>query len=519
MRSLRFNANAASGARRTQRAVVGPGRAVAVALLLGCTTVARAADVPVLGRVEARGWVDGLAVVDTGGGERQRPQLLGQVAFDAAPARALRARVALRGRVGGPFEGGSGPCVYDFSRAFQNCSPAVEALEGWLEWRTAHADLRAGLQQIAWGKLDGFPPGDVVNPRDYHDPFVGDAEERKIGVGAVNGTFYLPDVDGVALTGLRVQLLWIPFAVPSRLPEAEERWFPSATRVPARLTLPRRIGTVVLPPEARRLHVDFGTANDAPPRTLAESGGGVRLGGTLGAADWDVYHYTGPITGPYTDLETLLTTAGPADDPVLLASARLTQRHGTVHVTGVDWARPVGDFTVRAEAAWLVDQPFLRSVSALVEPQALRRLPVGRIFEQLGRTGRASVPLAPVFPRLDAVDWGIGVDTVWNGWRPLLQVNQTVLLDDAPGLVIADPETRLTAVLRRAFRDDRIEAELRTAWAIEKGAVVVFPRVSWLVRDDLRLRAGYLMIAGPKRSVYGQYKPNDEVVFQARWSF
>ena len=511
MRLRRGNANAPARAGRALAA------AIAACTLVLAVASTRAAELPGLGRVTASGWLDGLAVVDTGGGARQRPQLLGQVAFDAAPARALRARATLRGRVGGPFEGGSGPCVYDFSRTFQNCSPAVEAVEAWLEWRTAHADVRGGIQQLAWGKLDGIPPTDVIDPRGYHDPFVDEVEERKIGVGALAGTFYLPDAPRLELSGLRVQLLWVPFAVPPRLPLIEERWFPSATQVPDRFVLPRAIDGVTLPD--RTVRVDFGTANDAPPRTLAESGGGLRVGGTLGRADWDLYHYTGPVTGPYVALEAVLVNRGTLAAPDLLAFADLTQRHGTVHMTGADWAMPLGDFTLRAEAAWLVDQPVLRATSAVLSPDALQGLPVRRILRQLAAGRPAPVPLAPVFPQLDLVDWGVGVDTIWNGWQPILQLNQIVPLDDVRGLLIADPETRLTGVVRKRLWDERIELELRTVWAIEKGAWVAFPRVSWLVRDDLRLRVGYLAIGGPKRSVYGQYKGNDEVVFQARWSF
>ena len=52
-----------------------------------------------------------------------------------------------------------------------------------------------GHPAIAWGKLDdGTPPTDVVNPRDWHDPFVVDEffEEQKIGIQALLGTQFCP---------------------------------------------------------------------------------------------------------------------------------------------------------------------------------------------------------------------------------------------------------------------------------------------------------------------------------------
>lgn len=479
---------------------------------------ARGHELPLPDRVTGSGWLDGRAVVDTGGGPRQRPQASGRVAFDAALARRVRARAALRARLGGPFEGGSGACVYDGTRTFQNCSPAFEAVEGWLEWRSPRLEVRGGLQQLAWGRLDGVPPTDVVNPRDYHDPLLDEAEERKIGIGALLATVYPPDLSALEARELRLQLLWVPFAVPPRLPLLAERWFPAATRVPERVLLPATIGGIPLPDRSIRVAA-FDTVNDGPPRTVAAGGVGLRAGGRLARADWDVYHYSGAATAPYTRLDATLFARGSLAAPDVVAVARLRQRSGRVHVTGADVALPLGEFTVRAELAWLMDQPVLRATSAVLAPDALARLPVRRILRQLARGAPAVVPLDPVFPQLDLIEWGAGIDTVWRGWQPLLQVNHIVPLDHAPGLLIADPETRLSALLRRRALGDRLEFELRTLWALEKGAWVAFPRVSWLVSDNLRVRLGYLAIGGPRRSVFGQFKANDAVVFQTRWSF
>ena len=80
------------------------------------------------GKVTASGYVDGLAVADTGGGPRQRPQALVALRLDATGSRTLSAHVELRGRAGGPFEGGH-PGTYNFVHEFQNYSPALEVRE------------------------------------------------------------------------------------------------------------------------------------------------------------------------------------------------------------------------------------------------------------------------------------------------------------------------------------------------------------------------------------------------------
>src|SRR4030095_7279024 len=93
------------------------------------------------------------------------------------------------GGAGGRSRAGAGPPVYNFNQAFQNYSPSLEARQAYLEWRGRSAEVRAGIQTFAWGKLDGIAPTDVVNPRDWHDPLVVDEffEEQKIGIPALLG--------------------------------------------------------------------------------------------------------------------------------------------------------------------------------------------------------------------------------------------------------------------------------------------------------------------------------------------
>jgi len=198
------------------------------------------------------------------------------------------------------------------------------------------------------------------------------------------------------------------------------------------------------------------------------------------------------------------------------ADTFLRQAHDTIHMTGADASTALGGFTVRAEAAYFDDRPYLRLASDLLREA---RLPLRRIGRQLLRRGRAPVPLGALFPSLDSVEWGVGADYLVHGWQPLVQLNQIVLLEPAPRLLIADPETRLSGTLRKKLLAERLELEVRGTYAIERAAWFIFPRASYLVRDDLRLRLGYLAIGGPRASILGQFRENDEVVLQARYSF
>ena len=491
--------------------------------MLGVLLAATAAAVEVPGaggRLTAGGYVDGLAVAETEGGKRERPQALLDVHLDGTAARWLRGRLEIRERVGGPFEGGSGAGLYDWSHIYQNRSPSTEVSEAFADVHLRRADLRVGVQKMAWGKLDGIPPTDLVNPRDYHDPLVEDFEERKIGIPAALGTYYLPDLPRLALTGLRATLVYVPLAVPPRLALLEERWFPQSLVPPSRVVVSRAtLARAGLPsPTALVLPVMLRTQNHRPPRRLDAGAVAVRLGGTSGESDWDLYHYTGPETGPDLDLrpELQLLSLKPLAARVV---SRLRQAHDAIHMTGADWAMPLGGFTMRAEAAWLDDRPYLRRSSDLIAQPALARLPLKQITRELLKRHRVAVPLGALFPSFDTVEWGAGADYLWHGYQPLLQVNQIAFLEPTPPLVVNDPETRLVASLHKRYLGEQMEVEVKGVWAFERQAWFVFPRVSYRVRDDLRLRLGYLAIGGPRLSLIGQFRANDEFVLDARYSF
>jgi hypothetical protein len=492
-----------------------------VALALGVE--ARAASLPPW--LEVGGSLYGLAVVDTGGGPRQRPEAVGTLDVQAAPTRALRAQLELRSRAGGPFEGGPGPAVYNLNQAFQNYSPALEARQAFLEWRGRRAEVRAGIQTFAWGKLDGVPPTDVVNPRDWHDPLVVDEffEEQKIGIPALLGTYFLPDLPRASLSELRLGVAWIPWAVPARLPLALERWFPpTISDLPLNACVPvpgfapnRGCGA-----DQVRVRADFGTLNAGPPHSLNAGGIAARLAATWHGADLELSHYTGPETGPNAKLQIVAFNKGTPQDLDVRAAVRLAQEHSVMHMTGAAAALPAGPFTLRGEVVWLVDHAYLRPADDVIAPVLAGEFPGKNEKVRRILAGKAvGIDVPPLFPLLDAVEWGIGADTLWHGVQPLLQLNQTIILGDAPRLLISNPETRLSGTLRRRLANDRVELEVRGLWEIERGALYVFPRASYQVFENLWVRAGYLVLAGVHDSVLGQFRDNDEVVFQARMTF
>jgi len=502
-----------------------------LAVVCGATALGSPLEVPgTAGRVEAGGYLDGLAVAPTEGGPRERPQALLALSFAAALSDRLRGHLALQSAIGGPFEGGH-PGVYDLVHAFQNRPIHLEASEAYAELRFDQADVLAGVQKVAWGKLDGLPPTDVVNPRDYHDPLVRDLEEAKIGVPMLQTTWYPPDLPRLGVSGLRATLVYLPIAVPSRLPLIEERWFPPSATPLSQVVLPRKRAERLIQEECKFavtlpgdvvVPVSFGTLNHRPPKGFDDGGVGLRLGGSWREMDWDLYHYTGPETGPDADLLATLRLKGSCAHPQRLAlrgDAVLEQAHDVVHMTGADWATTMRGAAIRAEAAVFQDHAYPGLASDLISPEAVRRLPLRQITRTLFERRRAAVPLGDLFVTLDSVEWGVGADYLVHGFIPLLQMQQTVLLDPAPRLLISDPETRFIASVRRLLFQERLELEVRGLYALERGGWFVLPRASYRLGGNLRFRLGYLALGGSRNTLVGQFGNNDEVVMQARYSF
>lgn len=450
--------------------------------------------------IAAGGFVEGLGVIDTGGGPHQSPQATAALRIDAA-VRRWAAHLELRGMAGGPFRSGEAD-VFNLRHMFQNASPALDFPEAYLTFREERLELRAGLQRFAFGKLDGIPPTDVVNPRDVHDPLLRDFEDAKIGVPSIFASYFPADWNAIDLSQIRLDLAYIPLTVPPRLPLTRERWFPPTIGDPG-LGFP----------------ITLTTANDAPPVGFSTMGIMARAAGTWRAVDWDVYHYTGPETAPNATISAEVTSDLSQPQIPNAARAVLHQEHATIHMTGFDASTTLGSATLRAESAFFQNRHYLRPAIDLVNDVLGDSAASAAIIADLTAHQHATVPLGDLFVAADAVEWGVGIDYYLAGFLPLLQINQTVLLDHAPRLLIGRPDTRLTGVVRKAFWDDRFELDVRNAYAFETGSWLALPRLAYTVSDNLRVRLGYLVVGGSRNSLIGQYKRNDEVVLEARFSF
>ncbi len=488
---------------------------------------AGALEVDVAGRpLELSGHVEVRQVVKTNGGtpdEHNFQQLWLHLRYPLTSAISFASTLA--GQNGGPTTKSTGAGLYTFDDVFQSRSPSLEFEEAFADLHLDDFDFRVGKQKFAWGKLDRFQPIDLLNTERYADPFLLEEDERKIGVPAVQGSYYLPPRDWSPEEG-RLTLVWIPQYIPFRFPRLDERWFPPAAVPPDTFAVPA--GIVTLPDGKPNPAFDVplkarARNGSAPSFRMENAGYGARFSALAGGVDYALYYYHGFDAQPAFEL-TAEAFADPAPGTPLgldiSAETEVRPIFRRVDAWGADAAFAWKDLTLRAEAAYIRGRAFNRDLRFLVsDPSQLAPQIRAAIAQFLQGVPQVPIDLGESFVERDAIDWGVGVDYQMAGYLLLLQVNQTDVLDNGVDLLIKDIETRLIANLRKTFFHDDLTLQLLGLHAIESDYTSLVPRITYQLWEGLELRVGYLFLAGRRSSTVGQYKRNDEAFFRLRYLF
>lgn len=495
------------------------GKVGQISLLVGCVLVAAHGSAAYAWRTELAG-----RALDVGGHvelrevirqdgstpkDNLRQQLWLRVAYELTDH--LRFESTLDLQNGGPNTRADGSGFYTFDDVFQSRTLSFEFEEAFFDVQISDLDLRIGKQKFAWGKLDRFQAVDVLNTERFNDPFLLDEDERKIGVPAVQASYYLPAADWAPEEG-RITLVWIPQYIPFRFPEQGERWFPPAGVPPPVFDFPAGEGNRGL-----EIPITSETRNTGAPSFRMENAGyAARLSGFSRGVDYALYYYHGFDSQPAFHL-TAEALANPENLRDITATTELSPVFRHIDLWGCDGAFTWGDFTIRSEAAYVRGRPFSRDIRFLISDPTQLAPEIEKVVENAGQV--TPVDLPPSFVVHDAVEWGAGVDYTRSGYFLLLQVNQTDVLRNDTNLLIEDVETRLLANLRKRFWHDDLELQLIGLHAIESDYTLLLPTVTYRIMRGLEARAGYLVIAGRRSSLIGEYRQNDEAFLRLRYLF
>lgn len=400
--------------------------------------------------------------------------------------------IEMNATVGGTVRKPTRPGILDLGRTFQNEMPTLAFPKAYLEFSRDALDMRLGLQKFSWGRLDGNQPADLINPESYLDPLLEDEDTRKIGVPAVTLDLSLGGGGWPAsLEALRATLVWVVAHPSFRFPSEEERWYPPVGRAP------RKAGALFW---FLREH------NASPPRGVRQGNVAVRIGGLSWGTDWAFYFYDG-----FDPAANFMITNSVKDAGALEMFVDLIPDYRRIRAFGADWSCAIGRATLRGEAVYFSRRGY---------PMAVRS-----VVEKLGRGGGDFLPrfiagdVVSVFPRRDAVEWGMGIDYELGGTWALIQLNQTVLLHNDASLLIENVDSSILGVARRGLYRDLLDVELRGLYFVESPSFMIAPSFRFWVNSAVELEAGVVVIGGGRRTLLGQFTHNDEAYIAARYHF
>lgn len=429
---------------------------------------------------------------------------------------------------GGPTMRARRGGVYSWNQVFQDLSPSVDFEEAYFALTLPSLDVRIGKQKVAWGKLDSASPNDLLNPLSYIDPFLEDEVERKIGIPAIQATYYLPEAEFLPSES-RLTVVWAKY-LPYRFASAAcdvasnqsrcdvERWFPPAGVPPTTFTIPA--GSLPLPDGSPApglsLPLGYGVDNRGEPGwSLSDSEIGVRYSALVHDIDVDLYYFHGFDPQPAFDLTAVVKGSADANSPIgvsqLSAETVLAPKFVHIDSWGAAFAYAFDLVSVRGEGAFISGRAFPRDLRHLIrDPRQLGSEIEQAIGSLAGGAGQAPVALPSAAAVRSAFEWGVGADYIYDGYTLLLQLQQTDVLHNDVDLLIQDVETRVVANLRKSFLDDRLKAQVVAVHAIESDYTMVRPTLLYQVTDNASAQIGYLFLAGRSASLVGQYKQNDQ---------
>jgi hypothetical protein len=520
--------------------LTGVALAVLVAIQLVGAVAARSMQTTVDGRpVDVDGTFGVREVIEENGATKhERTQERLRLRVGVSLAKWLRFDSTTIGTNGGPTLKADHAGVYAWDNVFQDISPAVDFDEAYFDLFLPSVDFRIGKQKVAWGKLDQTQPNDLINPRAYFDPFLEEEAEQKIGVPALQASYYLPEAAAIPAES-RLTVVWVPRYLPARFAVATcdvqgntshcdaERWFPPAAMPAPSFFVPP--GLITLPDGSPSPGLDvplaFRVRNVAPPAwRLNNSEVGLRYSALIRNIDLALYYFHGFDIDPGFNLTANVfgqsdsSLANPLHVKDLSGATTLSPEFHRIDSWGADFAYAFDRLTVRGEGAFVSGRPFDRDLRALITNPQLLANEINTAVGALAQgAGAVPVPLPPASVVRSAVEWGLGGDYVYEGYMLLLQLNQTDVLHNEVDLLIKNVDTRLLANLRKSFLAERLETQLIGVHAIESDYTLIRPTLLCHLTDNLNAEVGYLFIAGRSSSLIGEYRRNDEGFVQVQY--
>jgi len=367
----------------------------------------------------------------------------------------------------------------NYDEVYQSNTPYLEFKELYVSHTADDIDVRAGIQRFAWGRLDEYPPNDLLNPWDYTQFIVRPLEDRKIGVPSVSATMNRGEYTYDAV--------WIPVFVPYRLPMPDERWAGSSFASTISRSIPN---AEIIPQEP-----------DLPDHSIKNSTLGLRIK-RVGDIEWALNLFHGYDPRPVFKTTALLIV--PQAEQVIIDPGYVPDFH-RISVIGLDAASVTGDLSIRAEVAY----SFNRYLNIRRELWGYPAVPSPGMF-----------PLNPIEQKHDTLDYGIGADyRTFEDGLLTVQVQQTILFGNVDELYENKLETIIWANLKIGWLNQKVETNLNIAFNPEHGDNMAKANAWYVFTDSWKAGVTAIGLNGPPQSIFGRYSRNDQAMAELVYSW
>jgi hypothetical protein len=358
-----------------------------------------------------------------------------------------------------------------YDEVYQSNSPYLEFKEIYIAHSSNNLDLRAGIQRFAWGRLDEYPPNDLLNPWDYTQFLRKPLEDRKIGVPSLSAALSKGDWTN--------EVIWVPVFVPYRLPMPDERWAGISTAA----TIARTIPNAEITPQEP----------DLPDRTFWNGSFGLRVKRS-GDIEWALNLFHGYDPRPL--FKTTALSIMPQGGNIIIDPGYVPAFHRITSV-GFDVAAVRGDLSIRAETAYAIN----RYLDIRRELWGYPTVPSPGVF-----------PLNPIEQQHNTLDYGMGADyRLFEDGLLTVQVQQTIIFGDVDLLYERKVETILWANVRVGFLNQKIETNINVAYNPEHGDHMAKADAFYVFSDFWKSGITAVSFNGPPQSIFGRYSRNDQL--------
>ena len=330
----------------------------------------------------------------------------------------------------------------------------VSVHEAYIDYVSSAWDLRAGRQIITWGNADGVRITDNISPSDLSEYITRDFDEIRMAVDALK--FRLFGSHGTA------ELIYLPFFKAGIQPEDDSPWMVGGLSSTDSLTK---------------------SSGDAEPDGDLENGEvAAKYAFFLPGIDFALsYFYT------WNDFPCYAYTLKPGepDDTYLV-----TPEFHRLHITGLEFSRPHGDFVFRGEAAFFHGSRFSSREKG-----------------------------APLHKK-DQVKWLLGVD--WypgSNWSLLCQMTGDRILGYSDEIAREAHTTMATLNLSKKLLREKLTVSGMHYYNLNEEDSLTRLSGEYEVRDGFSLFLGLDIFKGDRAGDFGKYRDNTQVWFKAKYSF